>query len=191
MKINWFPGHMKKALAEMKQSLASVDVIVYVLDSRAPLSCLNPSLNSLAKDKKILYIFNKIDLADLTRVKAISADFKGDNSDFLLLNSTMSGGAKMFKQKLLALESEKIKKYQQKGVKTTIRAMVVGVPNSGKSTLVNNLCGKAKALTGNRAGVTKAKQWLANGAQPTATVRSLLVAQGIIEGSVKKAGGEQ
>lgn len=160
MKINWFPGHMKKALDEMKKQLAKVDVIIYVLDARAPLSSINPSLNNLAKDKKILYVFNKIDLADEKRIIELSTRFKGGNCDYISLNSTMSGAGNKIRTKLENLSKEKIEKYLNKGVKTTIRAMVVGVPNSGKSTLVNNLCGKAKAITGNKAGVTKSNQWL-------------------------------
>ncbi len=160
MKINWFPGHMKKALAEMRKQLGSVDVIIYVLDSRVPLSSINPSLNSLAAGKSILYVFNKIDLSDEKRIAEIAPRFKGSNCDYVILNSTMSGAGNKIRSKLNILAKAKIEKYAKKGVKTTVRAMVVGVPNSGKSTLVNNLCGKAKAITGNKAGVTKANQWL-------------------------------
>ncbi len=160
MKINWFPGHMKKALSEMRLQLNKVDVVIYVLDARVPLSSINPSLNNLAAGKSILYVFNKIDLADEKRIAEIAPRFKGDNYDYIILNSTMSGAGNKIRQKLNALAQAKIDKYAKKGVKTTVRAMVVGVPNSGKSTLVNNLCGKAKAITGNKAGVTKSNQWL-------------------------------
>lgn len=163
MKINWFPGHMKKALDEMRRQLVKVDVVIYVLDARAPLSSINPSLSSLTSDKRLLYVFNKIDLADEKRIADIAPRFKRENSDYIILNSTMSGAGAKIKAKLNALASDKIKKFAAKGVKTTVRAMVVGVPNSGKSTLVNNLCGKAKTVTGNRAGVTKATQWLGIG----------------------------
>lgn len=160
MKINWFPGHMKKALAQMQKELSKVDVIIYVLDARVPFASINPSLNRIAAGKSILYVFNKIDLADEKRIKEIAPRFKSENSDYIILNSTLSGGGNQIKNKLNFLAKAKIEKYAKKGVKTTIRAMVIGVPNSGKSTLVNNLCGKAKAVTGNRAGVTKANQWL-------------------------------
>lgn len=160
MKINWFPGHMKKALQEMKKQLSKVDAIIYVLDSRAPLACLNPSFDEVIKGKSVLYAFNKIDMADEGRVSEIAKKFVREDSDYIILNSTMSGAGNKVRSKLASLCSKKLAKYNAKGVKITIRAMVIGVPNCGKSTLVNNLCGKAKAVTGNRAGVTKSNQWL-------------------------------
>ncbi len=160
MKINWFPGHMKKALSEISKQLSKVDVVIYVLDSRVPLSSINPSLNNLIKGKSVLYVFNKIDLADENRIAEIAPRFKDEGYDYITLNSTMSGAGTKIKQKLISLSKGKIEKYKAKGVNITIRAMVVGVPNSGKSTLVNNLCGKAKAITGDKAGVTKSNLWL-------------------------------
>lgn len=163
MKLNWFPGHMKKTLAEIKTKLANIDVVIYVLDSRAPISSINPSLDKLSQNKPVLYVFNKVDLANEGRVKEIAKDYRTDKSDYILLNSTSSGSSKVIKQKLNMLANEKIEKFKKKGIKTVVRAIVVGVPNSGKSTLVNNLCGKAKAVTGNRAGVTKMTQWVSIG----------------------------
>lgn len=163
MKINWFPGHMKKALREMKALLNNIDVVIYVLDSRAPISSVNPALNKLAEGKKILYVFSKHDLADEGKVKEIAKNYRKANSDYVCLNSTLSGSGKIIKQKINSLCSEKLAKFKAKGIKTSIRALVVGIPNSGKSTLVNNLCGKAKAITGNKPGVTKFNQWVAIG----------------------------
>lgn len=163
MKINWFPGHMKKALQEMKKLLVNIDALIYVLDCRAPISSINPSLNKLAEGKKILYVFNKLDLSDQDRIKFLSKDFKKSNSDYACIDSTMSGAGKIIKQKLNALCQDKLDKFKVKGLKTSIRALVVGVPNSGKSTLVNNLCGKTKAITGNKPGVTKFNQWVSIG----------------------------
>ena len=163
MKINWFPGHMKKALKEIKESLARTDVIIYVLDSRAPISSLNPSLNRLVENKPILYVFNKIDMADQERTRQIAKDYKSSNSDYVCLNSTMSGASKLLKNKITSLVKEKIDKAKAKGINCVVKAVVVGIPNSGKSTLVNNLCGKAKTVVGNKPGVTKTTQWLSIG----------------------------
>lgn len=163
MKINWFPGHMKKTIAEIRTKLANIDVVVYLLDARAPISSINPSLDRLAQNKPILYVFNKVDLADEARVKELAKNYRGESKDYCLINSTSSGSGKIIKQKIKFLAKEKIERFQRKGINTVVRAMVVGVPNSGKSTLVNNLCGKAKAVTGNKAGVTKQTQWVAIG----------------------------
>lgn len=160
MKINWFPGHMNKALKDMAEQLKKVDVVLYLLDARIPMSSLNPSLSKLAENKPTLYIFNKIDMADEQKVRELLPRFKGENSDYLLYNSTLSGNSGAIISKIKALASNKIAKYQAKGVKATIRTMVVGIPNCGKSTLVNNLSKKAKAVTGNKAGVTKRGLWL-------------------------------
>jgi len=160
VKINWFPGHMNKALKDIAEQLKKVDVVTYILDARIPLSSMNPSLSALTQNKPILYVFNKIDLADESKISALLPRFKTENSDYIIFNSTVSGKSSLVTNKLKALASNKIEKYQTKGVKATIRTMVVGIPNCGKSTLVNNLCKKAKAITGDKAGVTKHGLWL-------------------------------
>ncbi|MBE7075822.1 MAG: ribosome biogenesis GTPase YlqF [Clostridiales bacterium] len=160
MKINWFPGHMRKALKDISEQLKKVDVVTYILDSRIPLSSLNPTLSQLTENKPILYVFNKIDMADKNKLDAILPRFKSEKTDYILFNSTLSGKSNLITNKIKSLVSSKIKKYQSKGIKPTIRTMVVGVPNCGKSTLVNNLCKKAKAITGDKAGVTKRGLWL-------------------------------
>lgn len=160
MKINWFPGHMNKALKDIEVNLKKVDVVCYVLDARIPLSSINPSLNKIAQNKPILYVINKIDLADEQRLKKLLVQFKSQNSDYILYNSTVSGKSSLIVNKIKLLAETKIQKYHSKGIKPTLRTMVVGVPNCGKSTLVNNLCKKAKTITGDRAGVTKSGLWL-------------------------------
>ncbi len=160
MKINWFPGHMNKALKDISEQLKKIDVVTYILDARIPLSSLNPSLSQLAENKPILYVINKIDMADEKRIKELLPNFKGENIDYILFNSTMSGKSELITSKLKKLSSKKIEKYKAKGVKATIRTMIIGIPNCGKSTLVNNLSKKAKAITGNKAGVTKHGLWL-------------------------------
>jgi ribosome biogenesis GTPase A len=160
MKINWFPGHMNKALKDISDQLKKVDVVTYILDARIPLSSLNPALSSLTENKPTLYVLNKIDLSDEGRIKEILPQLKSENSDYILFNSTMSGKSELLINKIKKLASKKIEKYKAKGVKATVRTMVVGIPNCGKSTLVNNLSKKAKTITGNKAGVTKRGLWL-------------------------------
>ena len=159
-KINWFPGHMQKALRMMEAEVKNVDAVIYVLDSRAPLACLNPEFVRIIGEKPILYVLNKIDLADEKKIKEIKPSLPGQNKLIIELNSTASGALKLVSNSLTSLCKDKIEKFKNKGVNYFVRAMVLGVPNSGKSTLVNNLCGVGKAVTGDKPGVTKAKQWV-------------------------------
>lgn len=159
-KINWFPGHMKKALEEMQAEVKNVDAVIYVLDARAPKACLNPSFVKIIGTKPILFILNKCDLADEEKVKDFSQTLRSENTKCLMLNSTASGALNKVTNALNELCNSQIERFKNKGVNYFVRAMVLGVPNSGKSTLVNNLCGLARAVTGNRPGVTKGKQWV-------------------------------
>lgn len=159
-KINWFPGHMQKALRMMKAEAKNVDALIYVLDSRAPFACLNPEFVRIIGSKPILYVLNKIDLADEKKIKEIKTKLPGENKLVIELNSTASGAIGLVTSSLNALCKATIEKYKNKGVNYFVRAMVLGVPNCGKSTLVNNLCGSKKAITGNKPGVTKGKQWV-------------------------------
>ncbi|MBE5736113.1 MAG: ribosome biogenesis GTPase YlqF [Clostridiales bacterium] len=161
MIIQWFPGHMTKAFRLMEKEIKLVDAIIYVLDSRAPFSCVNPKFPSLIGDKPIIYVFSKVDMADRSKVDEwINGYFKKDNTRCIVLNSTASGSGKKVENAIIDVCKPKIDKMQAKGIKATLRAMVIGVPNCGKSTLINNLCGKAKTVTGNKPGVTKGKQWV-------------------------------
>lgn len=159
-KINWFPGHMQKALRMMESEAKNVDALIYVLDSRAPFACLNPEFVRIIGSKPILYVLNKIDLADEKKIKEIKTKLPGENKLVIELNSTASGAIGLVTSSLNALCKATIEKYKNKGVNYFVRAMVLGVPNCGKSTLVNNLCGTKKAITGNKPGVTKGKQWV-------------------------------
>ena len=160
-KINWFPGHMTKALREMEDESKKVDMVIYVLDARAPMSCINPEFVNILGNKPILYVLNKADMVDTKDLQSFIKRCKNENTEVVLLNSTKSGAIKIIEPIMNDLCKEKIEKYKQKGFKINLRAMVLGVPNSGKSTLINNLCGVKKATTGDKAGVTKGKQWLA------------------------------
>ena len=161
MIIQWFPGHMTKAFRLMEKEIKLVDAIIYVLDSRAPFSCVNPKFPSLIGDKPIIYVFNKSDLADVSKLDEwINGYFKRENTRCIVLDSTSSGSGKKVESAIKDVCKGKIDKFKAKGINPTLRAMVIGVPNSGKSTLINNLCGKAKTVTGNKPGVTRGKQWV-------------------------------
>lgn len=160
--INWFPGHMTKALRQMEKSIKNVDVIFYCLDSRAPISCLNPKLTTLAKDKKIIYVLTKADMVEIANLDRFKKQFVSNNSDVVYINSTQTNSSKILLEKAKNLLKDKFEKANNKGLNYSIKAMVVGIPNVGKSTLINNFCGKAKAITGNKPGVTKGEQWLAS-----------------------------
>lgn len=161
MVIQWFPGHMTKALRMMEKEIKIVDAIIYVLDSRAPFSCVNPKLNSLVSGKPIIYVLNKADLANEELLIEWTKYFnERPNSKCIVLNSVESGTSKKIEFAVKDMLKDKIEKYKNKNININLRAMVIGVPNSGKSTLINNLCGKSKAITGNKPGVTKGKQWV-------------------------------
>ncbi len=160
-KINWFPGHMAKALRDMAEEVKKVDMVIYVLDARAPLSSVNPEFVGIIGEKPILYVLNKADLIESADIIKFKKFFKKENTEVIELNSTESGAIKKIEPIMTTLCREKLEKYKLKGFKVNLRAMVLGIPNSGKSTLINNLCGVKKAITGDKAGVTRGKQWLA------------------------------
>jgi ribosome biogenesis GTPase A len=160
MEINWYPGHMTKSMRMIEEQVKLVDAIVYVLDSRAPMSCINPQFDKFIGAKPTVYLLNKADLCEKTDVDAWKTRLKGENKTAIAVDSTSSGSSAAVVTAIKQLCADKINKLKGKGVNATVRAMILGVPNTGKSTLCNNLCGKAKAITGNRAGVTRGKQWV-------------------------------
>ena len=160
--INWFPGHMNSALYMMEKELKNVDIIIYVLDSRAPFSCLNPSFEKIASKRPVIYVLSKCDLSNETETEYWKSFFqKKDNSACVTINSTISGSAKIIKTLMKSMLQRKADWSNRKGLNIPFRAMVIGVPNSGKSTLINNLASKGKTVTGDRPGVTRGKQWVA------------------------------
>lgn len=160
MEINWFPGHMTKSLRMMEENIKLVDCIIYVLDARAVQSCINPSLDKLTVGKPIIYVVNKIDLAEMAVTDQWVSKLSGEKTRAIKLNALTPKSANAVAVLAKHLCGDKLVKYANKGVRTSIRSMVIGVPNCGKSTLINNLCGLYKAVTGNRAGVTRGKQWV-------------------------------
>lgn len=157
--INWYPGHMTKSIRMIEDNIKLIDVLIYVLDARAPKSCINPDFVKYVSRLPVVYVLNKSDLADDVQTAAWKKKLGGERSVALSSVGTVSGSSAQVLAEIKRLCGAKIEKYAAKGVKTTIKAMVLGVPNTGKSTLINNLIGKGKAITGNKAGVTRGKQW--------------------------------
>ena len=160
MQINWYPGHMTKSIRMMEENIKLVDAVIYVLDARAPKSCMNPNFDKFIEKLPVVFVLNKADLASEQSVAKWKKKLTGPNREAVSVNSTVSKTSASVVALLKKLCAGKINKFAQKGVKATIRVMIMGVPNTGKSTLTNNLCGKAKAITGNKAGVTRGKQWV-------------------------------
>ena len=151
---------MNKTLREMGEKAKLVDCFVYVLDARCPEACINPEFVKIIKDKPIVYVLNKSDLANSSKNKEWKAHFESlPNSKCVLTNATISKSCNSIVNSINQLLSDKIEMNKARNVRFVFRAMVLGVPNSGKSTIVNNLCGKTRAVTGNKAGVTRNTQW--------------------------------
>ena len=158
MNIQWFPGHMTKAVRMMEENLALCDVCLYVIDSRAVNSSINPVLNKLVSTKRVIYLFNKCDLVEKSDLDKWTAKFAKEGK----ICSVTMGTGDLSKVTALIKSAYKdvLDKYLEKGVKKHVRAMIVGIPNSGKSTIINSMRKKASAVTGDKAGVTRGKQWL-------------------------------
>ena len=159
MNIQWFPGHMTKAIRMMEDNLRLVDALIYVIDARAVYSCDNPLFNKLLQGKRVLYVFNKCDLVEKNDLDLWCNEFERQGKPYVKAIGT-SGDCSQIVAGLKKVVADKIEKYAQKGANISVRAMVVGVPNSGKSTIINAMVKKAKAVTGDRPGVTRGKQWL-------------------------------
>jgi ribosome biogenesis GTPase A len=155
--INWYPGHMKKTREMIQQNLKMVDLVIEVVDARIPVSSRNPIIDDIVSGKKRIIILNKSDLSDKKANDAWAEHFKKDGNLVVTMNCMAGGGVN---QLLKVLEKEEAKKNAEKAVKKPLRMMIVGVPNVGKSSLINRLTGKKSAQVGDRPGVTRGKQWL-------------------------------
>ncbi len=158
--INWFPGHMSKTLKEMQSNSKLCDCFVYVLDARCPNSCINPEFVKVCRDKPIVFVLNKADLVEQSDIKRFKDHFNSLGHECVALNATVSGNAKIIINAIRKVFADRLQKNKERQVTFVLRAMVIGIPNSGKSTIVNNLCNKGRAITGNKAGVTRSKQWI-------------------------------
>ena len=155
--INWYPGHMKKTRELIAENLKMVDIVIEVINARIPVSSRNPIIDELVKTKKRIIILNKSDLSDGKANAQWSDYFKKQGSMVLAMNCMSGGGVNQLYKILNRLQDEKNEGQIRK---KPLRMMIVGVPNVGKSSLINRMTGKKSAKTGDRPGVTKGKQWL-------------------------------
>ena len=161
MDINWYPGHMAKAKRVMEENLRLIDIIIELLDARAPRSSMNPDLQKLYKNKPRLIVLIKSDLADEQMTKEWLKHLRGTNEHAIDVNCLDNRSVNKVKRWVNNFADERREDYKKRrGINKTIRAMVVGIPNVGKSTFINALSGGRKTKVGNRPGVTKGKQWI-------------------------------
>ncbi len=161
MNIQWYPGHMTKAKRMMQENMKLIDVVIELVDARVPISSQNPEVKKLANQKPRLMVFNKVDLADARETEKWVEYFKKDGYVVVKVNSSNGQGIKQIGQAVKVACKVKIERNIRRGlINKPMRAMVVGIPNVGKSTFINKLVGKSSAKTGNKPGVTKGKQWL-------------------------------
>lgn len=160
MSINWYPGHMKKTNEMIRENLKLVDVIIEIIDARIPLSSRNPIIDEVSANKHHIIVMNKSDLADNRVSELWMVEFQKKNIKCVLFNATKDSISK-FMGALKEISDEIEQKYKSKGFyNRQIRAMIVGIPNAGKSTFINNISKRKGTATGDKPGVTKSKQWI-------------------------------
>lgn len=161
MQFQWYPGHMTKAKRAMQEDIKLIDVIIELVDSRVPYSSKNPDINQLANGKSRILLMNKYDLADSARTELWVRHYEEQGYFVAKVNSKNGKGVKAVHNVIQEACKEKIERDRRRGIlNRPIRAMIVGIPNVGKSTFINSFAGKACTKTGNKPGVTKGKQWI-------------------------------
>lgn len=161
MHFQWYPGHMTKAKRMMQENMKLIDLVIELLDARIPISSRNPDIDELGKNKARLILLNKSDLAEEKQNDAWVEYFQNQGYSVVKVNSKKGGGMKSIQGVIQEACKEKMERDRKRGIlNRPVRAMVVGIPNVGKSTFINSLAGKACAKTGNKPGVTKGKQWI-------------------------------
>lgn len=159
--VQWYPGHMVKAHRLIKENMKLIDVVVELLDARIPRSSANPMIHEVTKGKRRLIALNKADLADPLRTKEWIQYFKEKDLPVVTIDALNGKGLKSLTKTIEALAKEKTDRMAAKGLKIcTVRAMILGIPNVGKSSLINRLRGAAIAKTADKPGVTRNKQWI-------------------------------
>ncbi len=161
MTYQWFPGHMTKALRMMQEDIKLIDLVIELVDARTPLASRNPDIDKLGQGKARMIILNKSDLSDEHVNDEWCTFFSEKGYTVVKINSRTGAGINRIQSAIQTACREKIERDRKKGIKIRpVRAMVVGIPNVGKSTFINSLAGKAATKTGNKPGVTKGKQWI-------------------------------
>lgn len=161
MNYQWYPGHMTKAKRMMEENIKLIDLVIELVDARVPMSSRNPEIDQLGRNKSRIILLNKADLADPKWNEAWAEFFKNRGMLVQEINSKTGAGIKSIQQLVQSACREKIERDRKRGIlNRPVRAMVVGIPNVGKSTFINALAGKACTKTGNKPGVTKGKQWI-------------------------------
>lgn len=161
MNYQWYPGHMTKAKRMMQENIKLIDLIIELVDARIPMSSRNPDIDELGKGKSRIILLNKSDLADAGLNQEWESFFKEKGYFVQQLNAKTGAGIKNIQALVQESCKEKIERDRKRGIiNRPVRAMVVGIPNVGKSTFINSFAGKACAKTGNKPGVTKGKQWI-------------------------------
>ncbi len=158
MEINWFPGHMAKSTREIESNLKAADCALYVLDCRAVRSCFNPSFDKMI-DVPVVYVLNKSDTVSSDVVNEWINKLSERDGIATAVEGTSSSSRKSLLASIKKACAKTLEKQSARGINRHIRAVVLGVPNTGKSTVINSLCGKARLVTGDRAGVTRASRW--------------------------------
>ncbi len=159
-RIQWFPGHMAKAMRKTEEDLKLCDGVLYVLDARAPYACMNPKLKKLFGEKPIVYLLNKKDLVEPSVAASIVSDLSAKGMTAIAVNGQDKRDGERIKAACRVAMKEKTERNERKGITKTLRFLVAGIPNTGKSTVINTLSGVKKAETGDKAGVTRANKWI-------------------------------
>lgn len=161
MNIQWYPGHMTKAKRAMKEDIKLIDLIIEVVDARVPFSSRNPDVDELGQNKARIVLLNKSDLSNERMNEAWAEWFREKGCHVVKVNSRSGAGLKQINGVVQEACKEKIQRDRKRGIlNRPVRAMVVGIPNVGKSTFINSFAGKACTKTGNKPGVTKGNQWI-------------------------------
>ena len=158
--INWYPGHMAKAKRMLEDNLKLIDVVIELVDARAPKASQNPDLDTLFAGKARVLLLNKSDLADPATNKRWIGYYMGRGVEAAGVTASAQNAKAQVIRLIEKATAERVKRFEEKGVKKTVRALIAGIPNVGKSTLINRIAGEKRAMTGDKPGVTKGKQWV-------------------------------